>query len=93
MLSEALNNSPNLFQMVPRDYKIHCHCFTAAYANDKLWLDAFPNLYIGLTPLVTYRTATPTHDTAMNIPLNRLLLETDAPYFIPKCVSLLGPKS
>ncbi|XP_060064633.1 putative deoxyribonuclease TATDN2, partial [Ylistrum balloti] len=69
---------------VPRNYRIHCHCFTGDYESAKKWMNLFPNLYIGLTPLVTYRTATPTHEVARFIPLDRLLLETDAPYFIPK---------
>ncbi|XP_053377570.1 uncharacterized protein LOC123528711 isoform X2 [Mercenaria mercenaria] len=73
-------------EMVPRNWKIHCHCFTNEYKNAKLWIDAFPNLFIGVTPLVTYRTAKPTHDLARNIPINKLLLETDAPYFVPRCI-------
>ncbi|XP_069101687.1 uncharacterized protein [Argopecten irradians] len=73
-----------LEKTVPRNYRIHCHCFTGNYESAKKWLDLFPNLYIGLTPLVTYRTATPTHEVARFIPLDRLLLETDAPYFIPR---------
>lgn len=77
------------FQMVPRDYKIHCHCFTGDFKSAKLWLDHFPNLYIGLTPLVTYKTATGARDVAKFISLRRLLLESDAPYFVPKTVSVL----
>lgn len=77
------------FQMVPRDYKIHCHCFTGDFKSAKLWLDHFPNLYIGLTPLVTFRTATGARDVAKFISLRRLLLESDAPYFVPKTVSVL----
>ena len=75
-------------QMIPRDYKIHCHCFTGYWSSAKLWLDAFPNLYIGMTPLVTYRSAKSSHGLARNIPIDRLLLETDAPYFVPRCVSI-----
>nr|XP_019929660.2 uncharacterized protein LOC105345191 isoform X2 [Crassostrea gigas] len=75
-----------LKQMVPRDYKIHCHCFTGDFKSAKLWLDHFPNLYIGLTPLVTYRTATGARDVAKFISLRRLLLESDAPYFVPKTI-------
>ena len=44
---------------------------------------------IGLTPLVTFPTARPTHAVARNVNLNRLLLETDCPYFIPKGVSVM----
>ncbi|XP_033746086.1 uncharacterized protein LOC117331467 [Pecten maximus] len=73
-----------LEETVPRNYRIHCHCFTGDYESAKKWMNLFPNLYIGLTPLVTYRTATPSHEVARFIPLDRLLLETDAPYFIPR---------
>ncbi|XP_021367549.1 uncharacterized protein LOC110459549 isoform X2 [Mizuhopecten yessoensis] len=73
-----------LEETVPRNYRIHCHCFTGNYQSAKKWMNLFPNLYIGLTPLVTYRTATPSHEVARFIPLDRLLLETDAPYFIPR---------
>ncbi|XP_062574788.1 putative deoxyribonuclease TATDN2 [Saccostrea cucullata] len=75
-----------LKQMVPRLYKIHCHCFTGDFTSAKLWLDYFPNLYIGLTPLVTYRTAKGARDVAKFIPLKRLLLESDAPYFVPRTI-------
>ncbi|KAL3852750.1 hypothetical protein ACJMK2_016367 [Sinanodonta woodiana] len=75
-----------LKEMVPSDYKIHCHCFTGFYKNAVLWMEAFSNLYIGLTPLVTYPTAVPSHDLAKYLPLSKLLLETDAPYFIPRQV-------
>lgn len=57
------------------------------FESAQKWLNLFPNLYIGLTPVVTYRTAVPTHNVARFIPLERLLLETDAPYFIPRSVS------
>ena len=42
---------------------------------------------IGLTPLVTFYNATVTHRVAKMVNLDRLLLETDAPYFIPNGVS------
>ncbi|XP_070192209.1 uncharacterized protein [Littorina saxatilis] len=72
-----------LEELVPSDYKIHCHCFTSNYNSALKWTSRFENLFIGLTPLVTYRSAVETHDVARNIPLNKLLLETDAPYFFP----------
>ena len=43
----------------------------------------FPGSKIGLTGVVTYRDAKGVHDVAKRIPLDRLLLETDAPYFLP----------
>ena len=71
------------FQMVPRNYRIHCHCFTGNYASCQRWLNTFPNLFVGLTPVITYNSARPAQEVAACIPLDRLLLETDAPYFVP----------
>ncbi|KAH7980382.1 hypothetical protein HPB49_015418 [Dermacentor silvarum] len=48
------------------------------------WLNAFPNLCLGLTPLVSFERVAPFTDVACEIPLIRLLLETDWPYFHPK---------
>ena len=47
------------------------------------WITLFPNLFIGLTPVVSYKTAVEAIDTGRHIPLNKLLLETDSPYFVP----------
>ncbi|XP_071510368.1 uncharacterized protein [Diadema antillarum] len=75
-----------MMEMVPRNHKIHRHCFTGPPQDALTFLKAFPNSFIGLTALVTFPTATNTHQTARAIPLNRLLLETDTPYFVPKKV-------
>ncbi|CAI9737538.1 putative deoxyribonuclease TATDN2 [Octopus vulgaris] len=75
-----------LKKYVPVDYRIHCHCFTKSFKYAKEWLSYFPNLFIGLTPLVTYPSALEVHNTAYHIPLDRLLLETDSPYFVPRLV-------
>ena len=71
-------------QLVPRNHKIHRHCFTGSWDEAQTWLRHFPNSFIGLTPLVTY--ARGPREVAKKIPLDRLLLETDAPYFIPRTV-------
>lgn len=73
-------------EMVPEDYRIHRHCFTGGWQEAQDWLAAFPNLCLGLTPLITFESVSdqPITEAARNIPLDRLLLETDAPYFVPK---------
>ncbi|XP_054709760.1 putative deoxyribonuclease TATDN2 [Uloborus diversus] len=76
-----------LKEVVPEDYHIHLHCFTDTWTWAEKWLDTFPNLFIGITNVVTFQSAECVHEVVKNIPLNRLLLETDAPYFIPKAVS------
>ncbi|KAL1438668.1 hypothetical protein MTO96_047860 [Rhipicephalus appendiculatus] len=76
-----------LKEEMPADWSIHRHCYTGDWAEAKEWMDTFPNLCIGLTPLVGFRNAGPVAEVARRIPLDRLLLETDAPYFLPKSES------
>ncbi|XP_074490064.1 putative deoxyribonuclease TATDN2 [Sebastes fasciatus] len=71
---------------VPREYKIHRHCFTNSYPVIEPFLTEFPNLYVGFTALITYYKATEARDAVRQIPLNRIVLETDAPYFLPRQV-------
>ncbi|XP_013931420.1 PREDICTED: putative deoxyribonuclease TATDN2 [Thamnophis sirtalis] len=76
---------------VPKDYKIHRHCFTGCYSVIEPFLDYFPNLMVGFTALMSYPSANEVRDSVRKIPLNRIVVETDAPYFlprqVPKCVS------
>ncbi|KAJ3602076.1 hypothetical protein NHX12_029836 [Muraenolepis orangiensis] len=71
---------------VPRDYKIHRHCFTNSYPVIEPFLTEFPNLCVGFTALITYFQAKEARDAVRKIPLNRIVLETDAPYFLPRQV-------
>ncbi|XP_059147834.1 uncharacterized protein LOC131935458 [Physella acuta] len=73
-------------EMVPQDHSIHLHCFTRDEKTARRWLTSFTNLYIGLTPVITYQSAVEPMTVAARIPLNRLLLETDAPYFVPGAI-------
>ncbi|KAF7985424.1 hypothetical protein HWV62_5143 [Athelia sp. TMB] len=75
---------------VPRDHKIHIHCFTDSPEFALRLLDHFPNLCIGIT--VSYSTNLNTSNllrqmiqtpSASNSSPLRILLETDAPYMIP----------
>ncbi|XP_029006684.1 putative deoxyribonuclease TATDN2 isoform X2 [Betta splendens] len=72
---------------VPREHKIHRHCFTNSYPVIEPFLTEFPNLYVGFTALITYSRATEARDAVRQIPLNRIVVETDAPYFLPRQVS------
>ncbi|KAI5116506.1 hypothetical protein M0805_004669 [Coniferiporia weirii] len=45
-----------LKEVVPKDHKIHIHCFTDSPDFAKRLLDHFPNLYIGITGVITYST-------------------------------------
>jgi len=79
---------------VPKEHPIHVHCFTDTVELAKSLLDHFPNLYIGITGVITYSTNLNTSAVIRHLlsiepstdagasPL-RILLETDAPYMIP----------
>ncbi|KEP47854.1 TatD DNase family protein [Rhizoctonia solani 123E] len=78
---------------VPKEWKIHIHCFTDSPTLAKKLLDHFPNLYIGITGVITYATNENTSAVvrmlATSPPVDpsrsplRILLETDAPYMVP----------
>ncbi|XP_043832359.1 putative deoxyribonuclease TATDN2 isoform X2 [Dromiciops gliroides] len=76
-------------KFVPTDYKIHRHCFTGSYPVIEPLLKHFPNLSVGFTALVTYSSAWEAREALKRIPLERIIVETDAPYFLPRQV----PKS
>ena len=78
------------WQVLPRTYRIHRHCFTGSWADAQKWLHVFPESFIGVTPLVTQcnARAAPLRDCVKHIPLAKLLLETDSPYFVPNEVCI-----
>jgi len=78
---------------VPQNHPIHVHCFTDTLALAVALLDHFPNLYIGITGVITYSTNQNTSEVIRHLATGRLndvnpsplriLLETDAPYMVP----------
>ncbi|XP_012616132.1 3'-5' RNA nuclease TATDN2 [Microcebus murinus] len=76
-------------KFVPSDYKIHRHCFTGSYPVIEPLLKYFPNMSVGFTAVLTYSSAWEARDALKQIPLDRIIVETDAPYFLPRQV----PKS
>ena len=59
----------------------HCYSEDAAYA--KQCLDANMNVYFSFAGNLRYRNARNLHETVMNIPLDRVLIETESPFMIP----------
>jgi len=57
------------------------HCFTGSLPFAKRLLDL--GFYISLSGIVTFKNAHTVHDLAREIPLDRLLVETDAPFLAP----------
>jgi len=58
---------------------LHCYSEDWAYAQKALEL----NLYISFAGNVTYRNARNLHETAKNMPLDRMLIETESPFMVP----------
>ncbi|GAA5187832.1 YchF/TatD family DNA exonuclease [Ferrimonas gelatinilytica] len=57
------------------------HCFTENWAMAKAALDL--GLYISISGIVTFRNAESLRDVVRKLPMDRLLVETDAPYLAP----------
>jgi TatD DNase family protein len=57
------------------------HCFCEDWETAKKALDL--GLYISFSGIVTFKNAKALHEVAQKVPLDRLLIETDAPYLAP----------
>jgi TatD DNase family protein len=57
------------------------HCFTESLAMAKASLDL--GFYISISGIVTFKNAANVQELASYVPLDRLLIETDAPYLTP----------
>lgn len=60
------------------------HCFSYGWTSAKIYLDK--GLYLGIGGTSTYKTNNELRKVIEKAPLNRLLLETDAPYLSPEPV-------
>ncbi len=57
------------------------HCFTASSAFADIALDL--GFYISISGIVTFKNARDLQETAARLPIDRLLIETDAPFLAP----------
>jgi TatD DNase family protein len=57
------------------------HCYTDDWETALRYLDM--NFYISFAGIVTFKNALALQEAARNVPLDRLLIETDAPYLAP----------
>jgi TatD DNase family protein len=63
---------------------IHCFSENTAFAQALLaWSDG---IYFSFSGILTYRYARAVQDTARSLPLNRIMVETDAPFLVPEAV-------
>lgn len=66
-------------RLPPAGGVLHCYSETAEYARRALDL----NLYFSFAGNLTYRNAHNLHETVREIPLERILVESEAPFMVP----------
>ncbi|BGP01323.1 Hydrolase [Rhodotorula toruloides ATCC 204091] len=83
---------PILKEEVPKEKRLHIHCFTDAPELADALLEHFPNLFIGITGVISYASNVNTAEVVRRLGKTcspdspaglRILLETDAPYLAP----------
>ncbi|GAA6061423.1 hypothetical protein JCM10212_004481 [Sporobolomyces blumeae] len=88
-----------LTEELPRTARVHIHCFTDSPALATNLLDHFPNLYFGITGVVTFSSNANTSQVVRTLARRyrsrtddqpRFLLETDAPFMTN---ANMGPNS
>ncbi|NVJ49176.1 MAG: TatD family hydrolase [Gammaproteobacteria bacterium] len=78
---EARAETLQLLLSKPRENAGVLHCFTEDWPMAKAAIDA--GYYVSISGIVTFRQADNVREMAKKIPLDRLLVETDAPYLAP----------
>lgn len=58
------------------------HCFSGSYEMARKCVDM--GLYLSFTGIITFPKAVNVHEIVKNIPIERMLIETDCPYLAPK---------
>ena len=58
------------------------HCYSGSWESAKTYLSM--GCYVSLSGSVTFKNAPKLHEVAVNVPLDRLLIETDCPYLAPE---------
>jgi len=79
-----------LKEHVPTDWKIHFHCFTGDLSTALEFLSTYPKSYLGVCGNVTFDNVRNVAAIAREVPLTRLLVETDAPYHTPRNLPRAG---
>ncbi len=74
LVIEILDKYPNVYGVM--------HCFTSSWDVAKKLLDK--NFYISFSGIITYPSGNNLHEAVEKTPPDRMLVETDAPWLIPK---------
>jgi TatD DNase family protein len=70
-----------LERRLPRNWPVYVHCFDGGLTAYVMWMEAFPNVMFGISPLaLTSRCHPDLRKVIRMMSPQRILLETDAPY-------------
>ncbi|MDD7471589.1 MAG: TatD family hydrolase [Ezakiella sp.] len=78
---EAVEDTVNMLKALRTGDKTLIHCFTGAKEVAKMYLDM--GCYLSIGGAVTFKNARHVAESVAYAPLDRLMLETDAPYMTP----------
>ena len=82
----AVDQCLNIIKSIlPSDWPIYWHCFPGNLIQYQKWAKQFSNLYISVEPKAANQKNTSTEQVIKEVPLQKILLETDAPLQIPSC--------
>lgn len=72
-------------EAVPKDHRMHIHCFISGPNLARSILEEYPNSFIGITGVVSYVGSRHVGDLIRSgeLPLERILLESDSPHMVP----------
>ncbi|MDR1812933.1 MAG: TatD family hydrolase [Candidatus Fibromonas sp.] len=83
-LREADGDAFNILQGIDSEnIKAHIHCYTGSASFAEKVLSLRGNYFFGFTGALTFNKTETIREAAAAIPLNKILLETDAPYLAP----------
>ncbi|MCL2259998.1 MAG: TatD family hydrolase [Fibromonadales bacterium] len=83
-LREAENDAFEIMRQIDgENIKAHIHCYTGTTEFAQKILSLKGNYFFGFTGAVTFDKTANIREAATAIPLNKILLETDAPYLAP----------
>lgn len=81
-MRDATEDTYNILKEFEGKVRGVMHCYSGSLEMSKLFMEL--GYYISLAGVVTFKNAKTAKEVAKNIPLERLLIETDSPYLTPE---------
>ena len=83
-MREAEDDAFEILQKIDSEnIRVHIHCYTGTMDFMQKILSLKGNYFFGVTGALTFNKTATIREIAAEIPLNKILLETDAPYLAP----------